>query len=149
RLHQWLYDLESWRELHGMTGGTSGTDADVLAEAFDTAGAIVLGRRMFDFAGGWGGGPPFRMPLFLVTHEVREPLVKRGGTTFTFVTDGIESALDQAKTAAGDKDVMVAGGASVIQQVLREGRLDEIQIHLIPVLLGDGKRLFDRLGPAQ
>ncbi|HEY7036555.1 MAG TPA: dihydrofolate reductase family protein [Thermomicrobiales bacterium] len=149
RLHQWLFDLESWREPHGMTGGKSGTDADVLAETFDRAGAIVLGKRMFDFADGWGEEPPFHMPVFVVTHDAREPLVKQGGTTFAFVNDGIERALDQATAAAGDKDVLVAGGASVIQQVLRAGRLDEIQIHLVPVLFGAGKRLFDRLDPTQ
>jgi dihydrofolate reductase len=146
RLHQWVFGLKSWREQHGLTGGKTGRDADVLDEAFRDTGVVVLGKRMFGNAKGWGDNPPFHKPVFVLTHEAREPEVKEGGTTFTFVTDGIESALEQAKSAAGDKDVSVAGGANTIQQAMSAGLLDEIQIHLIPVLLGDGIRLFD--GPS-
>lgn len=147
RLHEWLYDLESWRKPHGLEGGEVTTDGDLLDEAIQRTGAVVMGRRMFDFAEGpWGENPPFHVPVFVVTHRAREPLVKEGGTTFTFVTDGIEPALEQARAAAGDKDVSIGGGASVIQQYLRAGLLDEIHVTLVPVLLGGGKRLFDHLG---
>lgn len=147
RLHQWLYDLASWRDRHGLTGGQTNREAEVLDEPFRTTGTAVMGRRMFAVGEGpWGDDPPFHMPVFVLTHESREPVIKEGGTTFTFVTDGIESALEQAKAAAGDRDVSVAGGANVIQQYLKAGLLDEIQIHLVPVLLGEGIRLFDRMG---
>jgi dihydrofolate reductase len=147
RLHKWLYDLASWRERHDIAGGESGPDADILAEAFENTGAIPMGRRMFDGGEGpWGANPPFRMPVFVVTHRARERLVKDGGTTFTFVTDGLDGALERARVAAGGKDVSVAGGADIIQQCLRAGLLDEIQIHVAPVLLGEGRRLLDHLG---
>ena len=107
-----------------------------------------MGRRMFDEGEvGWPDPPPFRAPVFVLTHYTREPWVRQGGTTFTFVTDGIESAVEQAKAAAGDKDVQIAGGANVVQQSVKAGLLDELQIHLAPVLLGDGVRLFERMGP--
>jgi len=99
--------------------------------------------------GWWGDDPPFRVPVFILTHHAREPVTKQGGTTFTFVTDGIEAALEQARAAAGDRDVLVAGGADAIQQSFRAGLLDELQIHLVPVLLGDGVRLLDNLGATQ
>jgi dihydrofolate reductase len=106
-----------------------------------------MGRRMFDHAEEpWGDDPPFHTQVFVLTHRAREPLVKEGGTTFTFVTDGIERALEEAKAAAGDKDVSIAGGANAIQQYLKAGLLDEMQIHVVPVLLGDGRRLFEDLG---
>lgn len=148
RLHEWVYGLKSWREPHGHEGGETGRDADVLGEAFGNLGAALMGRRMFD-AGEepWGENPPFHVPVFVVTHNAREELVKEGGTTFTFVTDGLESALAQARAAAGDKDVSVAGGANVVQQYLTAGLLDEIQIHVVPVLLGAGRRLFESTGP--
>jgi dihydrofolate reductase len=146
RLHQWVYKLASWREPHGLSGGETNRDSEILEEAFKNVGAIVLGRRMFDNAEGWGDEPPFHVPVFVLTHEGREKLVKEGGTTFTFVTDGIESALAQARAAAGDKDVAIGGGANTIQQFIAAGLLDEIQIHLVPVLLGDGIRLFEQLG---
>jgi dihydrofolate reductase len=150
RLHQWLYDLASWRERHGIAGGKTDTDSEVLEESFQNAGAIVMGRRMFDLAEGpWGDNPPFHIPVFVLTHRAREKLVKEGGTTFTFVIGGIESALNQAIAAAGDKDVMVAGGANIIQQCLRAGLLDEMHIHLVPVLLGGGRRLFENIGAEQ
>lgn len=147
RLHRWVYDLPSWRAPHGLEGGTASADDAIMAEAWHNIGATVMGRRMFEHGEEpWGDNPPFHMPVFVVTHHARKPLVKAGGTTFTFVADGIESAIEQARAAAGDKDVSVAGGANVIQQLLRAGLLDEIQIHLIPVLLGDGTRLFEHTG---
>jgi dihydrofolate reductase len=146
RLHQWVFELASWRERHGLAGGKSNRDADVLDEAFRNVGAVVMGRRMFNHGEKpWGDNPPFHVPVFVVTHNSRQMLNKEGGTTFTFVTDGIESALKQAKAAAGGKDLSVAGGANIVQQFLKAGLLDEIQIHLVPVLLGDGKRLFEHL----
>ena len=150
RLHQWLYDLSTWRERHGLSGGESNRDAEILGEAFETVGAIVIGRRMFDLAEGpWGSNPPFHMPVFVLTHRPRERLTKEGGTSFTFVTDGIESALDQAKAAAGGKDVSIGGGASAIQQFLKGGLVDELQVHIAPLLLGDGVRLFDQMAGKQ
>jgi dihydrofolate reductase len=146
RLHQWVYDLASWREPHGLAGGKTNRDSEVLDEALSATGAVIVGRRMFDNAHGWGEEPPFHMPVFVLTHGAREPEAKEGGTTFTFVDDGIESALEQARAAAGDKNVSVGGGANTIQQFLRAGFLDEIQIHITPVLLGGGVRLFDDLG---
>ena len=146
RLHQWVYELASWREPHGLAGGKTNRDSEILDEAMSAAGAIIVGRRMFDNAREWGENPPFHMPVFVLTHEAREPDAKEGGTTFTFVNDGIESALEQARAAAGDKNVSVGGGANTIQQFLRAGLLDELQIHITPVLLGGGIRLFDDLG---
>jgi dihydrofolate reductase len=145
RLHEWVYDLASWREPHGLPGGKTDHDSEILDEAFKSAGAVVVGKRMFDNAGGWGENPPFHMPLFVLTHEAREKEAKEGGTTFTFVNEGIESALEQAKSAAGDKNVSVGGGANTIQQYLRAGLLDEIQIHIVPMLLGGGIRLLEHL----
>lgn len=149
RLHEWVYDLKSWREPHGLAGGETNRDAEILEESLKTTGAIVLGKRMFDNAQGWGENPPFHVPVFVLTHTAREPEVKEGGTTFTFVTDGVESALEQARAAAGDKDVAVGGGANTAQQFLKAGLVDEIQIHVAPMLLGGGIRLFDQLGPQQ
>jgi dihydrofolate reductase len=146
RLHQWVYELESWREAHGMEGGETGSDSDVLAEIFENTGAVLMGRTMFDVSEEpWGDEPPFRMPVFVLTHRPRETLVKQGGTTFHFVTDGLESALAQARAVAGEKDVAVAGGASIFQQLIKAGLLDEIQVHVVPVLLGAGTRLFGHL----
>lgn len=149
RLHEWVVRLASWREPHGLEGGETNSSSEVVEEGLQSAGAIVLGKRMFDNAKGWGENPPFHKPVFVLTHTEREPLTKEGGTTFTFVTDGVESAVRQAKAAAGDKDVTVAGGASVAQQCLRAGLLDELQIHVAPLLLGGGVRLFDDPGAEQ
>jgi dihydrofolate reductase len=157
RLHEWALKLASWREAHGLPGGETGVDAEVIEESQQATGAVVMGRRMFSGgegpweddprAGGWWGDePPFHVPVFVLTQHARETLVKQGGTSFTFVTDGIEAALEQARAAAAEKDVLVAGGASVAQQYLRAGLLDELQIHVAPVLLGSGTRLFDNLG---
>lgn len=155
RIHEWVFDLASWREQHGLEGGKTHRDSEIVAESTENVGAVVMGRRMFSnengpwgdppFEGYWGDNPPFHVPVFVLTHHAREPLVKDGGTTFTFVTDGIESALQQAQAVAGDNDISVAGGANVIQQFLNAGLLDEIQIHLVPVLFGDGIRLFDKI----
>jgi dihydrofolate reductase len=147
QLHEWVFNLQSWREAHGLEGGETNRDSEVLAEATDENGAVVLGRRMFDNAQGWGDNPPFHLPVFVLTHEAREPESKEGGTTFTFVTDGIESALDQAKEAAGDRNVAIGGGANTIQQYLAARLVDELQVHIAPMLLGGGVRLFDGLDP--
>jgi dihydrofolate reductase len=156
RLHEWVYGLASWRERHGEEGGATNRDSEVVEEHLARTGAVVMGRGMFGggegpwgddpWEGWWGDDPPFHVPVFVLTHHAREPLPKQGGTTFTFVTDGIESALEQARAAAGDRDVLVAGGADVAQQYLAAGLLDELQIHLVPLLLGGGVRLFDNLG---
>jgi dihydrofolate reductase len=148
RLHQWVFDLASWREPHGLAGGETNVDSEILDETIKATGAVIVGRRMFDNARGWGDEPPFHVPVFVLTHEPRDVLVK-SDTTFTFVTDGIESALEQARAAAGDKNVSIGGGANVAQQYLKAGLLDEMQIHIAPLLLGGGIRLFDQLGDAK
>ena len=157
RIHEWMVGLASFRERHGMEGGETNPDSEVLEESVSATGAIVMGRRMFSGGAGpweddpnadgwWGDDPPFHAPVFVLTHHARETVTKEGGTSYTFVTDGIEAAHEQARAAAGDKDVSVAGGASVAQQYLNAGLLDELQIHVAPLLLGDGVRLFDQLG---
>ena len=146
RLHEWVVRLAAWREPHGLEGGETNSSSEIVEEGLQATGAVVLGKRMYDNAHGWGEKPPFQKPVFVLTHTAREPLAKDGGTTFTFVTDGIESAVGQARAAAGDKDVLIAGGASVAQQCLRAGLLDELQIHVAPLLLGGGVRLFDDTG---
>lgn len=157
RLHEWLVGTASFRERHGESGGEANADSELFEEYFRTTGAVVMGRRMFSGGEGrweddpradgwWGGDPPFHVPVFVLTHHPREPVVMKGGTTFTFVTDGIESALDQARAAAGDVDVLVAGGADAVQQYIKAGLVDELQIHIAPLLLGGGTRLFDDVG---
>ncbi len=137
RLHDWRFDAKTE------------TDAAIVDEIYESTGAVMIGKSMFDVGfEPWGDPPPFAMPVFVVTHEEREPLPMQGGTTYTFVTDGIEAALELARTAAGDKNAGIWGGASVIRQCLEAGLLDEMQIHLIPVLLGGGVRLFEGLDPA-
>jgi dihydrofolate reductase len=154
RLHEWALSLAAWREPHGLPGGETNADSEVMEEGLARAGATVMGRRMFSGGAGpweddpnadawWGEDPPFHHPVFILTHHAREPVTKQGGTTFTFVTDGIESALEQALAAAGERDVAVAGGANAAQQYLRAGLLDEIGLHVVPVMLGDGVRLFE------
>jgi dihydrofolate reductase len=148
RIQQWMFDLASFREIQGLTGGETNADDEELRERFAPTGAVVMGKRMFDEGEEpWGDNPPFRMPVFVVTHDAREELIKEGGTTFTFVTEGIESALNQAKSAAGDKNVNIAGGAGTVQQSIKSGLLDELEIHLAPLLFGEGIRLFDQMGP--
>jgi dihydrofolate reductase len=157
QLHEWAFSLAAWREPHGQPGGEVNASTEVVEESLENIGATVMGRKMFGGAGAWGDDPwegwwgedpPFHTPVFIVTHHARPPVAKLGGTTFTFVTDGIESALEQARSAAGGKDVALGGGASVAQQYLKAGLIDEMQIHLVPVLLGDGARLFDNLAGA-
>jgi dihydrofolate reductase len=159
RLHEWVVRLASWREPHGLSGGDAeAVDNEVVAEGLRATGAVIMGRRMFSGGEGpwaddanadgwWGDDPPFHVPVFVLTHHSRETVVKEGGTSFAFVTDGIEAALEQARAAAGGKDVSLAGGANVAQEYLQAGLLDELQIHLVPLFLGDGVRLFDGLGP--
>lgn len=155
QLHEWVLPLEAWRKSHGMEGGEVNASTPVIEDALATAGAIVMGRNMFGggpgpwggdpWEGWWGEEPPFHMPVFVVTHHEREPLVKEG-TTFTFVTDGVEAAVAQAKVAAGGKDVGLSGGAQVAQQALAAGLVDEMLISVSPIFLGGGERLFDNLG---
>jgi dihydrofolate reductase len=148
RIHRWAYDLESWREHQSLEGGSTDRDDEVSRETFARTGAYVMGRRMFEEGEvGWPDPPPFHAPVFVLTHHARDPWVRQGGTTFTFVTDGLESALEQARAAAGDKDVQISGGAATVRLFIEAGMLDELQIHLAPVLLGDGVRLFDRVDP--
>ena len=156
QLHEWVVGLASWRERHGLEGGAINASSALIEESLAATGAVVMGRRMFSGGSGpweddpkadgwWGDDPPFRVPVFVLTHHARETVTKQGGTSFVFVTEGIEAALEQARTAAADKDVLVAGGADVIQQCLRAGLLDEFQLNLVPLLLGGGTRLFDRV----
>jgi dihydrofolate reductase len=155
RLHEWVYGLRSWREPHGLDGGERSADDRVVEEMTAGVGSHVMGRRMFGggegpwdetWTGWWGEEPPFHVPVFVLTHHAREPLTMRGGTTFTFVTDGIESALERARSAAGGRDVAIAGGASTVQQYLAAGLLDELYLHLVPVVLGAGERLLEDVG---
>jgi dihydrofolate reductase len=136
RLHDWRFDAKTE------------TDTAIADEIYASTGAVVLGKGMFDVGfDPWGDPPPFRMPVFVVTHEERNPLPMQGGTTYSFVTDGIEAALEQARAAAGNKNVGIWGGANIIRQYLKAGLLDEMQIHLIPILLGGGIRLFEDFDP--
>jgi dihydrofolate reductase len=144
RIHQWVYGLKSWRERQGLEGGAANADDEVVKEISARGGAYVMGRRMFDEGEvGWSDPPPFHAPVFVLTSSARAPWDRQGGTTFSFVTDGIHSALEQAKAAAGDKDVQISGGASTVRQFIDAGLVDDLQIHLVPVLLGQGVRLFD------
>jgi dihydrofolate reductase len=155
RLHEWATGLASWRESHGLEGGNTEQDDQVMREVIARSGAVIMGKNMFgpgpgaheaddSWQGWWGDDPPFRKPVFVLTHHERKPL-QLGDTTFTFVTEGPEAALEQARSAAGDKDVQIAGGASAMQQYLGAGLLDELLLHVPPVLLGSGVRLFDNL----
>jgi dihydrofolate reductase len=146
KLHEWVFGLASWREPHGLEGGETNRDSEVVEEAIGNIGAVILGRRMFDNAAGWGDIPPFHVPVFVLTHAAREREVKDGGTTFTFVTEGVQSAFEQAKAAAAGKNISIAGGGNTVQQFFAAGLIDEIQIHVAPLLLGGGVRLFGDLG---
>ncbi|HEV8575251.1 MAG TPA: dihydrofolate reductase family protein [Dehalococcoidia bacterium] len=155
RLHDWVLPLKTFREIHGEHGGETGTNDDVLRQDVENIGATIMGRNMFgggpgpwneSWKGWWGDNPPFHTSVFVLTHHAREPLVMQGGTTFFFVTDGIESALQQAKEAAGGKDVSLGGGANVAQQYLAAGLMNEMELHVVPLLLGSGERLLDNLG---
>jgi dihydrofolate reductase len=136
RLHDWMFDAKTE------------ADAAIVDDRYASTGAVVIGKRMFDVGfEPWGDPPPFGMPVFIVTHEQRDPLPMQGGTTYTFVTDGIEAALERARAAAGAKDVGIWGGANIIREYLSAGLLDEMQLHLVPILLGGGIPLFERLDP--
>ena len=157
-LHQWAFAAASWREQHGLSGGEANADSDVLRESQDATGAVVMGRRMFSGGEGpwaddpnangwWGDDPPFHAPVFVVTQHARETVTMLGGTSFAFVTDGVEAAVARARAAAGEKDVLISGGASIVQQTLRAGLVDELQVHVVPLLFGGGVRLFGELDP--
>jgi dihydrofolate reductase len=154
RLHEWITGLASWREQHGHSGGETNQDSEVHEESTHETGAYLMGRRMFSGGfgpwegdpnadGWWGDDPPFRKPVFVLTHHARETVTKQNGTSYTFVTDGIEAALELAQAAAGGRNVSIAGGADVAQQYVAAGLVDELQIHVAPLLLGSGVRLFD------
>ena len=155
-LYEWVTKLAEWRKAHGMEGGKTGTDNDVIKEPFENTGAVIMGRKMFSGGRGpwekdptadgwWGDTPPFHVPVFILTSHPRKAVIKKGGTSFTFVTEGIKNALDQAKKAAGEKNILIAGGADVIQQFIKSGILDEIQVHVVPIFLGGGTPLFHNL----
>ena len=152
-LHNWFYPTRAFRSMIGQEGGTDDRFARAAAEGF---GAFILGRNMFgpagddwggpNWKGWWGDNPPYHAPTFILTHHARAPIVMEGGTTFHFVTDGIESALEQAREAAGGQDVLLLGGASVAQQYLAAGLVDEMLISVVPLFLRGGSRLFEGLG---
>jgi len=156
-LHEWFFPLKEFREMHGEQGGKIDASSAVVQERRANIGATIMGRNMFgpvrgpwrdeSWRGWWGEDPPYHHPVFVLTHHPREPLEMEGGTTFSFVSDGIESALAQAKDAAGGRDVWLAGGASVVNQYLAAGLMDEIDISIAPVILGSGARLFDTVQP--
>ena len=155
RLHEWVFATESARQMHGLDGGAGGVDDGFVSRANDRIGATIMGRNMFGpirgpwaddpWSGWWGDDPPYHHPVFVLTHHPHESITMQGGTTFHFVVDGIEAALERAFDAAGGDDVMLGGGASTIQQYLRAGLIDEMHLAIVPVLLGGGERLFENL----
>jgi dihydrofolate reductase len=159
QLHEWAFATRTFRAMHGMEGGTTGPDDDVAAESLQNVAATIMGRHMFGggdgpwgdspWNGWWGENPPFHMPVFVLTHHARKPLEMQGGTTFHFVTEGIHVALQRARDAAQGKDITLGGGANVAQQYLKAGLIDELDIHVVPVLLGDGARLFGNMDGRQ
>jgi dihydrofolate reductase len=153
-LHEWVFPLAFWRAMHGAEGGEVNASNRVVVESWANIGATIMGRNMFGghpgpwdakkpWTGWWGKNPPYHHPVFVLTHHPRPTLTLEGGNSFTFVTDGIESALEQALRAARGKDVSLAGGASAAQQYLRAGLVDEMELHLVPILLGAGEQLFE------
>ena len=155
RLHQWVFETASWHEQHGEPGGARTADSDVVDGLFQNVGAYIMGRNMFGgghgpwdetWTGWWGEEPPYHAPVFVLTHHPRKPLSMKGGTSFTFVTDGVESALEQARSAAGAKDIEIAGGAHTVQQFLAAGTLDELYLHVVPIVLSKGERLLENVG---
>lgn len=145
-LHDWIAGLASWRQRQGLEGGVDNEDSRIIAENFDAAGAVIMGRTMYDYGEKfWGKDPPFKVPVFVLTHRANPTLVKQGGTSFKFVTDGPESALFQARDVCGKKNIGISGGPNTVQQYIRLGLLDELQLHVIPVLFGEGVRLFGAL----
>lgn len=160
RLHEWAFRLASWRRQHGLQGGETNASERVVEEMMEDVGAVVMGRNMFGghpgpwsddrpWNGWWGDDPPYHVPVFVLTHHPRRPLPMKGGTTFTFVSDGVRPALDQARAAARGKDVLLAGGANAAQQFLAAGLVDELNLSVVPVLLRRGERLLDGLGPGE
>src|SRR3954454_19628859 len=160
RLHDWVVPLAAWREAHEKEGGEGNASSQIIDESRATVGAAVMGRNMFGPPGGgawgdeqwngwWGDDPPYHYDVFVVTHYPREPVEMEGGTTFHFVTDGIESALEQAKESADGQDVMLWGGAEIVNQYLAAGLLDELELHIAPALLGDAARLFANVAGAE
>jgi dihydrofolate reductase len=156
-LHRWVFELEAWRKQQRLEGGEVNASSPVVEEAQSNVGATVMGRNMFGggpgpwnedqpWNGWWGDDPPYHTPVFVLTHHPRASLEMEGGTTFIFVTDGIGSALEQAKQAAGELDVLLGGGANVVQQYLAAGLVDEFELHVVPIVLGDGERLLDNVG---
>jgi dihydrofolate reductase len=155
RLHEWVVALAAWRRPHGKAGGEVNASTPIFEEYLENVGATIMGRNMFGggpgpwgddpWQGWWGDEPPFHTPVFVLTHHQREPLPKRGGTTFDFVTEGIEVAFERAREAAEGKDVSLAGGAEAIQQYLAAGLVDQLLLNVVPILLGGGSRLFDGL----
>jgi len=154
RLHEWVFGLAAWRATHGLPGGEVNESTAIVEQALANVGATVMGRNMFGghpgpwkstdpWNGWWGTNPPYHHPVFVITHHARKPLTLEGGTTFTFVTDGIDSALAQARKAAGPRDITLGGGANVARQFLTAGLVDEMVLNLVPILLGSGERLFD------
>jgi dihydrofolate reductase len=159
-LHTWLVELEVWRRMQGEEGGAVNASTAVIEEAQANVGAYIMGRNMFGggpgpwaddppWKGWWGDDPPYHVPVYVLTHHAREPLEMEGGTTFFFVTDGIRSAYDQARATAGDRDVVLGGGASAIQQYLAAGLVDRFVLQIAPLLLGAGERLLENVGDLQ
>jgi dihydrofolate reductase len=160
RLHDWVLRLAAWRQAHGAEGGEVNASTPIFEESLENVGAAVMGRNMFGPPGGgpwgdqpwmgwWGDNPPYHYPVFVVTHHPRDSVEMEGGTTFHFVTGGVESALEQARRAAGRKDVVVWGGGQIVQQYMGAGLLDELELHVVPLLLGDGARIFPGSGVAE
>ena len=157
RLHEWAFPLKVWRSMQGLQGGEVNESTRVVEESLANIGATVMGRNMFGghpgpwdaakpWNGWWGADPPFHHPVFVLTHHARPPLTLEGGTTFTFVTEGIRAALEQARRAAKGQDVSLAGGANIARQYLAADLVDEMEINLVPTLLGSGERLFEGVG---
>lgn len=155
RLHEWVFATASWRAQQGQTGGENSVDSEVIDDVFGNVGAYIMGRKMFgggngpwdrSWKGWWGDDPPYHVPVYVLTHHARDPLPMQGGTTFTYVTSGIGSALEQARSAAGDKDISIAGGAHTVQQFMAAGMLDELYLHIVPIVLGAGERLLENVG---
>lgn len=157
RLHDWAFQLAAFRRIHGMEGGIINESTPVVEESIANIGATIMGRNMFGghpgpwspaapWTGWWGAKPPFHHPVYVLTHHARDPLTLEGGTVFNFITNGIEEALECAYVAAGDRDISLAGGAMAAQQYLAAGFVDEMEINLVPTLLGGGERLFDSVG---
>jgi dihydrofolate reductase len=155
KLHEWVFKLDAWQRAHGRGGGEVNPSSQIVEEALDNVGAVIMGRNMFgggpgpwddSWRGWWGEDPPFHVPTFVLTHHPRASLEMDGGTSFHFVSDGIEPTLAQAREAAGGKDVRLGGGAEAAQQYLAAGLIDELQLNVVPILLGEGERLFENVG---